>query len=254
VTDVFGVDYADSYDALYADKDYEAECDLLERVFRRADRPVRSVLDLGCGTGRHSVELARRGHEIVGVDLSEGMLERARRRALDEAVEGATFVLGDIQNVALGRRFDAVVSMFAVLGYQIGDAAVRSTLANIRGHLEPGGTFVFDVWYGPAVLAVGPSARVKVVATEAGEIERRAVGTLEPDGHVCSVAYELTRWLSGEPDVATIETHRMRYFFEAELARFLEEAGLVLTSISAFPDVEHGPSPESWNVLVVAAG
>jgi SAM-dependent methyltransferase len=254
VTEVFGVDYADSYDTLYADKDYGAECDLLEEIFRRTDRPVRSVLDLGCGTGRHSVELARRGYELVGVDISRGMLERARRRALGEAASGTTFMLGDIQEIQIGRRFDAVVSMFAVLGYQIGDSAVRATLANVRRHLEPGGTFVFDVWYGPAVLAVGPSARVKVVSTEDGEIERRAVGALEPEGHVCTVTYELTRRRTGQSDVTALETHRMRYFFEEELAGLLKEAGLTLRSVSSFPDIENRPSTDSWNVLVVAAG
>jgi SAM-dependent methyltransferase len=255
MTEVFGADYADSYDALYADKDYGAECDLLEEIFRGTDRPVRSVLDLGCGTGRHSVELARRGYELVGVDLSEGMLDRASRLAISEGVAGSTtFVLGDIQKIHVGRRFDAVLSMFAVVGYQISDSAVRATLANVRRHLEPGGTFVFDVWHGPAVLAVGPSARVKVVPTSDGEIERRAVGALEPENHVCVVTYELTRRRTGQSDVTAFETHRMRYFFEEELGGFLREAGLTLRSVSSFPDIENPASAYSWNVLVVAAG
>ena len=255
MTEVFGADYADSYDALYADKDYGAECDLLEEIFRGTDRPVRSVLDLGCGTGRHSVELARRGYELVGVDLSEGMLDRARRLAISEGVAAALrSCWGISRKIHVGRRFDAVLSMFAVVGYQIADSAVRATLANVRRHLEPGGTFVFDVWYGPAVLAVGPSARVKVVPTSDGEIERRAVGALEPESHVCVVTYELTRRHTGQSDVTAFETHRMRYFFEEELGGFLKEAGLTLRSVSSFPDVENPPSADSWNVLVVAEG
>jgi SAM-dependent methyltransferase len=254
MTEVFGADYAGSYDALYAEKDYAAECDLVEGIFRRADKPIRSLLDLGCGTGRHSVELARRGYEVVGVDLSEGMLERARRRAIGQAASSTTFLRGDIQTMRLDRRFDAVLSMFAVVGYQLSDAAVRSTLANVRRHLQPGGVFIFDVWYGPAVMAVGPSERIKVVPIERGEIERRAVGTLEPDGHVCSVKYELTRRQRGDPDATVFETHRMRYFFEEELGEFLKAAGLTLLTLTAFPDVENPPSAESWNVLAVAAG
>lgn len=254
MTEVFGAGYAESYDALYADKDYGAECDLITEIFRNSNRPVHSVLDLGCGTGRHSVELAHRGSEVVGVDLSEGMLERARRRATDVSPGSATFLCGDIQTIALHRRFDAVLSMFAVVGYQISDAAVRSTLANVRRHLEPGGVFVFDVWYGPAVVAVGPSERVKVVAVDGGEIERRAVGTLERGVHVCSVKYELTIRRPDAPDAKIVETHRMRYFYEEELGRFLEEAGLTLRTVTAFPDVANQPSADSWNVLVVAAG
>ena len=81
MTDVFGQEYAAAYDLLYADKDYDAECDLLERIFRESGRPVRTVLDLGCGTGAHAVRLAQRGYEVVGVDLSEDMLRIARDRA-----------------------------------------------------------------------------------------------------------------------------------------------------------------------------
>lgn len=253
MTEVFGLDYSAAYDALYVDKDYRAECDILHGLFLRAARPVRSVLDLGCGTGRHSVELAQRGYELVGIDLSEGMLEQARSRAKSEGAN-ATFMLGDIRHIQLDRRFDAVLSMFAVVGYQISNAAVRATFRNVRRHLEPGGVFVFDVWYAPAVLALGPSTRVKVVPTEDGEIERRAVGALDPDRHVCRVRYELTRRSAGIPNTTLSETHRMRYFDESELDTLLSEAGLALSSVSAFPDVEHEPSVESWNVLVVATG
>lgn len=253
MTEVFGHDYAAAYDALYGDKDYRAECDILDEVFGRAVRPVQSILDLGCGTGRHSVELARRGYEIVGVDLSEGMLEQARQRSISDGVK-ASFVLGDIRNVQLGRRFDAVLSMFAVVGYQTSDADLKATFENVRRHLEPGGLFVFDVWYAPAVQAVGPSTRVKVVAIDAGEIERRAVGELDPEQRVCTVRYELTHRNADGPSMTTDETHRMRYFDERELDKFLGGAGLMLRSVSAFPDVEHEPSVNSWNVLVVAAG
>jgi SAM-dependent methyltransferase len=253
MTEVFGHDYAAAYDAIYGDKDYRAECDTLDEVFSRAARPVQSILDLGCGTGRHALELARRGYEIVGVDMSEGMLEQARQRSLRDGAQ-ASFVLGDIRNVQLGRRFDAVLSMFAVVGYQTSEADLKATFDNVRRHLEPGGIFVFDVWYAAAVQAVGPSTRVKIVAVDGGEIERRAVGKLDPEHRVCAVRYELTHRRADGLSTRTHETHRMRYFDERELEALLAESGLALRSVSAFPDVEHEPSVNSWNVLVEAAG
>src|SRR5262245_9243424 len=100
---VFGDGYANSYDLLYGDKDYAAECDLIQRVIRRYGlEPTRSVLDLGCGTGNHSLPLAQRGYEIVGVDRSEKMLVQARSKAQT----GATFRAGDIRSVDVGRKFD----------------------------------------------------------------------------------------------------------------------------------------------------
>ena len=67
---VFGKTYASAYDAMYAEKDYEGEVDLLEAAFERFGSRVESVLDLGCGTGNHLAPLARRGYEVAGVDRS----------------------------------------------------------------------------------------------------------------------------------------------------------------------------------------
>ena len=83
---VFGCGYADQYDLLYSDKDYEAECDLLEEVFRRyGTGPVQTILDLGCGTGSHALLLARRGYQVTGVDRSQEMLAQARQKAASDA-------------------------------------------------------------------------------------------------------------------------------------------------------------------------
>ena len=90
---VFGRDYAAAYDDLYQDKDYVAECDLIERVFETYGQgPTRRVLDLGCGTGGHAVILAKRGYDVVGVDRSPEMLERAR--ALGSSARFATSGMG----------------------------------------------------------------------------------------------------------------------------------------------------------------
>src|SRR5437763_2517392 len=133
----FGPEYASAYDSMYVDKDYERECDVVEEAFRRfADGPVRSVLDLGAGTGNHALPLARRGYEVAGVDLSDEMVEIARGKARDAGVE-VGFQQGDLRSVALARRFDAVLLMFAVLGYQRTNADVRAAFENARPHPRP---------------------------------------------------------------------------------------------------------------------
>lgn len=252
MSDSFGPDYAGAYDALYADKDYDAECDFLEGIFRESARPVRSVLDLGCGTGAHAVRLAQRGFEVVGVDLSDNMLEAARRRAERAEPITVSFVREDIRTVRLGRQFDAVICMFAVLGYQTTDDDLARALDTVRSHLVPGGAFIFDVWYGPAVEAIGPSTRSKRIRTADGELERQATATLQTDAHLCAVSYRLIRRRPGMPEVTTDETHRMRYFFDDELGQFLRAAGLSLQTLTPFPDTAAPLSSASWNVLATS--
>ena len=189
---------------------------------------------------RPRLRLAQRGYEVVGVDLSDGMLAAARTRASAAGVQGLELVLGDIRTLRLDRQFDAVICMFAVLGYQTTDADVAATLATVREHLRPGGRFAFDVWYGPAVEATGPSARVKVVPTPDGSIERSASAILEPDLHLCTVHYHLVQHRIGQPDVVVNESHRMRYFFEPELTELLKAEEIRILDIAPFPATGEG--------------
>jgi SAM-dependent methyltransferase len=248
---VFNQQYADQYDLLYGEKDYEAECNLLEQVFKQYGVSVKSILDLGCGTGNHSIPLARRGFQVTGVDLSENMLAHAREKAGSSS--SPVFILGDARSVDLAKRFDVVLMMFAVLGYQLTNEDVLAALNTVRKHLNPGGLFVFDVWYGPAVLAIRPSERIKVIPTSDGKVIRAASGSLDTACHLAEVKYHLWR-ISGDKVVSeTEEAHQMRYFFPQELALFLSSCGLALQKITAFPSLDRPADETSWNVIAIGS-
>jgi SAM-dependent methyltransferase len=245
---VFSSGYADAYDALYQDKDYDAEVGVVERVFQTyADGSVKRVLDLGCGTGGHSVVLAERGYEVVGVDRSESMLARAEARG-----SRARFEVGDLATLELAETFDAVLLMFAVLGYQVGNSDVAAALQTARRHLRPGGVLFLDAWYGPAVLAERPSDRVKVVGDGESQVLRSVSSELDARHHVCLVHYHVWRLEQGRLVSETREHHTMRYFFPLELELFLDMAGFEPRRLGGFPDLEAEPGQSSWNVGVVA--
>ena len=120
--------YDDAWEELAAKgENVHGEADLVSSL-----RP-RSVLDGGCGTGRVAVELARRGVDVVGVDLDPTMLARARAKAPE-----LPWLEADLADVDLGRRFDVVVLAGNVMIYlQPGTEA--PVVANLARHLEPGG-------------------------------------------------------------------------------------------------------------------
>ncbi len=251
IQQVFKSTYADQYDLLYGDKDYSAECDLIESVFRHNGGTLRSILDLGCGTGNHAIPLAERGYQVTGVDRSEEMLCHARLKSVALS-KPPSFVAGDVRSVHLDRTFDAVLMMFAVLGYQASNDDVLAALFTARQHLRPGGLFVFDVWYGPAVLAIRPSDRIKVIPVAEGRLVRAASGDLDVNRHLCAVSYQSWR-LHGDRLIGEAqETHTMRYFFPMELEFFLRQSGFATHVITAFPSFEQPADETSWNVLVVA--
>lgn len=249
----FGSAYAAAYDSLYRDKDYQGEVRSLEEIFRSySSRPTKSILDLGCGTGNHAFPLANCGYEVLGVDRSEKMLDGFRKKMTRNSARPVSCHLSDVCHVDLRRSFDAVVMLFAVLSYQLSNAAVTQALRNVRRHLSPGGLFIADFWFGPAVLREGPARRQKTVQTGHGELVRDASGTLDILSQTCTVDYVLRgRSKEGDP-LEAAERHMMRYFFPKELELFLEHSSLRLLRLGCFPEIGRDPDQSTWTAALVA--
>jgi SAM-dependent methyltransferase len=125
----------DDYDARWAamaerGENPHGEVEFLER------RGATSVLDAGCGTGRIAIELDRRGHDVVGVDLDGGMLDAARRNA-----PHLTWVHGDLSTMDLGRSFDTVVLAGNVMVF-VAPGSEGSVVTAAARHLASGGRMV----------------------------------------------------------------------------------------------------------------
>jgi SAM-dependent methyltransferase len=121
---------------------------VVEDVEFYVDEAVRSggpVLELGVGTGRIAVPMARAGVRVVGVDSSEGMLAVAREQAVLAGVE-LDLRLGDMRDPPVDEQFALVVIPFRTLLHMQADADRRATLAAVHARLEDGGRFVFDIF------------------------------------------------------------------------------------------------------------
>ena len=252
MTEVFTDAYADAYDRLYDEKDYDGECSALERMFAEfGTGRIRSVLDLGCGTGSHAVRLALRGYHVTGVDASIAMLGVAERKA---AAAGVTpsLLAADLRSLSLGAQFDAVVMMFAVLGYQTTNEDVSRALQAVRKHLRPGGVFFADFWFGPAVLRDRPSDRVRVIDSAGRRTIRTAEPYLSVMRHVCDVHYNVIEIEDDRVISQDTEDHAMRFYFPLEIEALCASAGLRLTALRRFPELDCAPSEATWNAALVA--
>ena len=114
------------------------------------DAPV-SVLDMCCGVGRHSIELARRGHTVTAVDRTRGFLQSARSRARQAGVD-VELVHSDIRTFCRSESYDLAINLFTSFGYFEDRDDDRLALKNIWASLRPGGQFVIDLM-GKEVLA-----------------------------------------------------------------------------------------------------
>lgn len=220
--------YAAYYDLLYRDKDYASEARYVDGLVKAAVPSAGRLLELGCGTGGHAVELARLGYSVHGVDLSPAMVERAgqRRSASAALASQMSFEQGDVRSVRLDRRFDAVISLFHVISYQTTNADLAAAFATARTHLERGGVFVFDCWYGPAVLSDRPRQVDKRVGDEHIDVVRRTRPEMHVNLDCVDVHFDIAIASRLSDDRREVrETHRMRYLFLPELQHLLEQAG-----------------------------
>jgi SAM-dependent methyltransferase len=249
--------YSQYYDLLYRDKNYAAEADYVHGLIERERPGSQTLLDLGCGTGRHDFLLSERGYRVTGVDMSADMLqvaeaERARRLASPAKSEPPTFAQGDVRSVRLGQRFDVVVSLFHVMSYQTTNDDLRAAFTTLREHAAPGGLVLFDAWYGPTVLSDRPVVRVKRLSGDGFDVTRLAEPVLHPNENVVDVNYQIMIVNRESQRTEQLrETHRMRYLFVPEVQQMLERVGLRLDRACEFmTGGELGFA--TWNALFVA--
>ncbi len=244
--------YGEYYDIFYSDKDYEKECDFIEEIFNACSaKPVKSTLDVGCGTGGHSILLARRGYKVSGIDASPVMIKKAREKSKGHNT-GLVFQVSDIRKFDLKKKFDACISMFAVLNYVTETDDILKALGNIRRHLKPGSIFTFDFWNGLAVLRIMPSVRVKVIEVGGKRVIRTVHPEMDALHHICKSHYHVLVTQGGKIINEFKETHVVRYFFPQEIAHYLDDAGFELLKFCPFLSLNGTVDENEWNVTAIA--
>ncbi len=252
---VFG-DYSRYYNLLYKDKDYAGESKYVDSLIRKHLAGAKSILDLGCGTGRHDILLVDSGYEVTGVDQSEEMLSIATTQCATNNISPSAlnFHQGDIRAIRLENTFDVVVSLFHVMSYQISNEDLAAAFATARYHLKPGGIFIFDCWYGPAVLTDRPVVRIKRLEDNAISVTRLAEPVMHPNANMVDINYHvLVRDKTSGAVEELKETHRMRYLFRPELELLLHGAGMTITD-SAEWMTDRQPGYDTWGVCFVVQG
>ena len=218
---------------------------------REAGRPV---LEIGAGTGRIALALARAGHAVTGVDASGAMLRIARERAVAEGLD-ATFVEGRVPGAELPEaRFAAALLPNDVFLYCADAAEQLATLRSVCGALAPGGRVAIDVpgpahWLDPA--EVGEPILAFSGESEGGRLDvwhHRTDDLAEQTRSLC-VVYERTL---GDGTVTTAcSHHRLRYVTRFELKLLLPQAGLRVLDV--YGDYGLGPLTNASERLIVVA-
>lgn len=246
--------YARYYDLLYQDKDYQGETEFIHQLIQTYASDSQDILELGCGTGNHAVLLATKGYQVHGVDLSEEMLQKANSRLLQlhpNLISRLQFTQGDIRYIRLNQRFNVIISLFHVISYQTTNDDLIAAFATVKEHLQPGGIFIFDIWYGPAVLTEVPKTRVKRLSDDKIIVTRIAEPVMYPNENLVDVNYQVfIRDKSSNTVEELEETHRMRYIFKPEIELILQKFQMQLVTYREWMSDRH-PACDTWSVYFI---
>lgn len=246
----FGDLYSQYYDLLNSDKDYGAEVNFVSKLIKENSKNVNTLLDMGCGTGAHAEIFCDKGYKVHGIDLSEDMLKIAETRRIGKE-KNLTFSQSNIQHLDLSKKFDAVVSLFHVMSYQNSNIELIKAFDVAKYHLKNGGIFIFDFWYGPAVLTDLPVTRVKRLVGEKIKVTRLAEPLIHSEANIVDVNFDVfVENLASKEIFEKKELHKMRYFFDTELELICEQVGFDIQQKYEWMSKKK-PNLNSWNVVWV---
>ncbi|MGM8213901.1 class I SAM-dependent DNA methyltransferase [Virgibacillus sp. W0430] len=132
------------YDQLMTHVPYDRWVTFTQSILRKSKKKIKTIVDLGCGTGSITIELAKQGYKLIGVDSSSEMLAYAQQKASSQKV-AIDWIHQDIRSLEGTMDIDVALSFCDVINYITNESDLREAFSRIYKLLKPGGIFIFDV-------------------------------------------------------------------------------------------------------------
>lgn len=199
------------------------------------------ILDLACGVGRHSLELARRGYEVTGLDLSEKYIEEASNQAEREGLE-VEFIQGDMRDFVQRDHYDGVINFWSSFGYFENEDENFQVIKNVHSSLKKDGKFLIDVM-GKEILHDIFSKKDSSHIDDGFFLEER---TLKHDGDFLE-----SNWILVKGD--EVKEHKFMYWLysEDDIRHILKKAGF--EDVNVYGDLERSEYDEKAERLIAIA-
>lgn len=240
--------FASIYDQLMDDAYDEEWFRFLHATIRKHHPRCKKILDLGCGTGKIAVKMAKMGYSMTGVDLSEEMLAVAQQRLQREHLSSVRLIQQDMRELELNETFDMIYSFCDALNYLVEEEDVISTIKRVAEHLEQHGLFLFDVhslYKLNHVYARGPIVQE--------DEELAYIWVPEVDIATGRVDHHLHFFVREEDDLYRrfYEIHQQRVYSMEQWKEWLQSANFEILAITTDFE-ERAPLPESERIFFVA--
>lgn len=217
----FGPGYIREYSEILTPQITLAEIDFLEKVLKL--NQGMKILDCPCGYGRHSIELARRGYNVTGVDLNEFFLKEAKKVAKQMKVS-VRLIKGDMREIFFENEFDVALNLFTSFGYFENDEENQKVLNAASKSLKRGGKFVLDIINRDYIIRNYREKDWKQLSDGSIVLTERYFD------HIAgrNIEKRIRIWKNGKREEFIIS---LRMYTVAELVAMFHKAGLVLKEI-----------------------
>jgi SAM-dependent methyltransferase len=229
-------------DFLFSPERWEAATKEVDGLIKTLDlQPKAHILDLCCGPGRHSIDLARRGFKITGVDRNTQYLTIAKDKAAWEGLE-IEFIEKDMRRFVRPDTFEAVLSMFTSFGYFEDDDDDRIVVENVYRSLKPGGKFVIDL--------IGKEVLARIFQPRDWD-EKDDLIVLEERKPSPDWSYMISRWIIFKGGNKEEFELRLKMFSATELSALLISAGF--STVDVYGDVNGAAYDNTAKRLIAVA-
>ena len=244
--------YASFYDLLYLDKDYQKEINFINNLLQKFSKSnTQIILDAGCGTGLHAIELKKLGYDVAGSDISAEMVTIARANASIKGLE-IDFYEESFQNIdRIEKKYDAILTMFSSINYLVLKKDLDKFFKNIHAMLNKNGVFIFDFWNGDSVIKNYSPTRKKTGSKGNQRIERVSQTKINQKIQSVDLRFDFKIFENEKKVDDFSEFHKLRYFFQEELKSILNDNDLELIFSCPFMELNNQIDEDTWNVTFV---
>jgi SAM-dependent methyltransferase len=243
--------FQEYYDKLYATKDYPAEVDVILRIAGdKLGKAPGSILDVGCGTGGHSLLFAEKGYNVVGADIDNYSIDVARRKATNLKDKKLTLLCEDVNKIDMW-GFDLGVSLFNVVNYIHKVDELLSFFKAIYKRLAAPGLYIFDCWNGLAAILDLPREKKTQIVVNEELIEIRSSPNVDLIGQSVHVDNAVSVTKANGESVSFSFQYQHTLWTPFILKNLLIMAGFELLMISEWMKPDAVATHQSWKIMFI---
>ena len=241
--------HASLYDIFYAQKNYSAEAEFVHKCLQDfSPKPVKNILELAGGTGKHANFLSEYGYQVLVTDYSQDMLDRGEENYGSN--KKLSFKHWDMSlPKKFDQQFDAAICLFDAIGYVQTNEKILATLRNVHSNIRDNGIFIFEFWNAGAMLRNYEPHRVKKFSDNGKEITRVSETELNYANQTATVSYTIT--IEGDNNGTIKESQTNRYFMIREMEQFVEQAGFKSLKYFAGFSNDTNITVDTWHTVAV---